>query len=162
MKKSFKVDEIRLDIAEFSREPENIVNCLNRSFANPAVFKRLDIACEYPDKLNIPEFTFRTVTRKEHFSVIDSLDDNKAAGPGEISIRLTKSRKLAIGAYLQFALNECIKEEIFPTKMKLAYVKKIFKKGDKLDSTNCRPIFVTPSFAKNIRAPPSDSDDGVH
>ena len=90
------------------------------------------------------------MTRKELYSVIDSLDDNKAAGPGEFSIRLIKSCKLAIGIHLQFALNECIKENVFPTKMKLAYVTPIFKKGDKLDSTNYRPISVTPSFAKNF------------
>ena len=85
-----KVDEIRLDSGEISRDPKNIVNCLNREFANLGVFKGSDIACKYPDKINIPEFTFRTVTRKELYSVIDSLDDNKAAGPGEISIRLMK------------------------------------------------------------------------
>ena len=45
-------------------------------------------------------------------------------------------------------MNECIKDNVFPTKMKLAYVTPIFKKGDKLDSTNYRPISVTPSFAK--------------
>ena len=76
------VDENRLDSGEISREPKNIVNCLNKSFANLGVFKNLDIACKYPDKLNIPEFTFKTVTRKELYSVVDSLDDNKAAGPG--------------------------------------------------------------------------------
>ena len=123
-----KVDEIRLDSGEISREPKNIVNCLNRSFANLGVFKSLDIACKYPDKLNIPEFTFRTVTRKKIYSVIDSLDDNKAAGPGEISIQLIKSCKLAIGVHLQFALNESSKEKIFPTKMKLTHVTPIFKK----------------------------------
>ena len=46
-----KVDEIRLDSGEISREPKNIVNCLNRSFANLGVFKGLDIACKYPDNL---------------------------------------------------------------------------------------------------------------
>ena len=30
--KSVKVDEIRLDSGEISREPKNIVNCLNRCF----------------------------------------------------------------------------------------------------------------------------------
>ena len=58
-----KVDEIRLDSGEISREPKNIVNYLNRAFANLGIFKGSDIACKYPDKLNIPEFTFRTVTR---------------------------------------------------------------------------------------------------
>ena len=142
------VDEIRLDSDEISREPKNIVSCLNREFANLGVFKGSDIACKYHSKLNIPEFTFRTVTRKELYSVIDSLNDNKAAGPGEISIRLIKSCKLALGVHLQFALNECIKKKVFPTKKKLAYVTPIIKKGDKLDSTNYRTISVTPSFAK--------------
>ena len=88
------------------------------------------------------------MTRRELYSVIDSVIDNKAAGPGEISIRLIKSCKLAVGIHLLFALNECIKEKIFPTKMKLAYVIPVFKKGDKLDSTNYRTISVTPNFAK--------------
>ena len=88
------------------------------------------------------------MTRKELYSVNDSLEDNKAAGPGEISIRLIRSCKLGIGIHLQFALKECIKEKIFPTKIKLAYVTPIFKKVDKSDSTNYRPISVTPSFAK--------------
>ena len=110
--RSVKVDEIRLDSGDILRKPKNIGNCLNRSFANLAVFKDSDIACKYPDKLNLPVFAFRTVTRKEVYSVIDSLDDNKAEGPGEISIRLIKSCKIAIGTHLEFALNECIKEKI--------------------------------------------------
>ena len=116
--KSVKVDEIRLDSGEISRELKNIVNCLNRSCANLGsdIFKGSDIACKYHDKLKIPVFTFRTVTRKELYSFIDSLDDNKTAGPDEISIQLMKFCKLAIDKHLQYTLNECIKEKIFPTK----------------------------------------------
>ena len=61
---------------------------------------------------------------------MDSLDDNKAAGPGEISIRLIKSCNLFIAVHLQFALNECIKEKMSPTRIKLANVEPILKKGD--------------------------------
>ena len=67
---------------------ENFSNCLNRSFANLGVFKGSDFVCKYSDKSNIHKFIFRIVTAKELYSVIDSMDDNKAAGPGEISIRL--------------------------------------------------------------------------
>ena len=108
--KCVKVNEIRLETGDISREPKNIVNCLNRSFAYLGVFKGPAYACKYPDKINISDLTFRTVTRKELYSVIDSLDDNKAAGPVELSIRLIKSCKLAIGVHLQFAFNECIKK----------------------------------------------------
>ena len=73
---------------------------------------------------------------------------NKAAGPGENSIRLIKSYKLAIAVHLQFALNECNMEKIFPTKIKVAYATPFFEDGDKLDSTNYRPNSVTPSFGK--------------
>ena len=76
---------------KLQRDPKNIVNCLNRSFVYLGVFKRSDIACIYPDKLNIPEITLRAVTKEELHSTIDSLDDNKAAGPGKISIRLIKT-----------------------------------------------------------------------
>ena len=151
-KKNVKVDEIWLEIGEMSREPKNIVNCLNRSFVNLGVFKVSNIACKYADKLNITEFKFRTVTWKELYTAFDSLDDNKAAGLGEISIRLIKSCILAIGVHLEFSLNECIKGRIFPTKMKLNYLTPIFKNGDKLDSTNYHPISVTPSFKKHLSA----------
>ena len=75
-------------------------------------------------------------------------DDKKAAGLGKISVRLIKSCKKTVGVHLQLALYEFNTEKFFPTKIKLAYVKPIFKKSDKLDSTNYRPISMTLSFAK--------------
>ena len=71
-----KVDEIRLESSEISRDPKKIVNCLRGSFANLEVFKCSYIACNYTDKINIPNFTFRAVTRKELYSVIESPNKN--------------------------------------------------------------------------------------
>ena len=94
------VNEIRLDSGEISRKTKNIFNCLIRSFGNLGVFNGCsDFACKYPDKFIIFDFIFRTVTRKEIYSVIDSMDNNKAAGPGEVSIRLIKSCKSAMGVH---------------------------------------------------------------
>ena len=47
-----KVAGIRLDSGEMSKDLKNIVNCLNRSYANPEIFTGSDIACKYTDKLN--------------------------------------------------------------------------------------------------------------
>ena len=68
------------------------------------------------------------MTRKELYSVDISLGDKKEAGPGEISIRLLKSYKFAIGVHLQFALKECIEEKIFQAKTKLIYITPNFEK----------------------------------
>ena len=43
-----------------------------------------------------------------------------------------------------------LRRKVSQQKMKLAYVTPVFKKGDKLDSTNHRPNSVTPNFAKNF------------
>ena len=59
-----------------------------------------------------------------------------------------KCSKLAIGTHLQFAINECLKENVFPEILKEAYVTPIYKKGDRLTAENYRPISVTPTLSK--------------
>ena len=77
MEKSLKVEEIRKDKGKILEGPLIIINCPNRSLPNLGGFKGSDIVCKcseiYVDKNDIPEFPFRAVTRKELYSVIDSL-----------------------------------------------------------------------------------------
>ena len=87
------------------------------------------------------------ITRKELFTVIDKLPQNKAAGPGLLTTWSFKCSKMSIGTHLQFAINECISKNIFPDVLKKAYVTPI-KKSDPLEAENCRPISVTPTLAK--------------
>ena len=89
------------------------------------------------------------VIRKELFSVNDSLDNKKAA-EHQKQVPPIKACKKAIGVHLQFALNLCIKNEMFPIKMKRAYETPILKTCNKLDSTNCQTVSVAPSIAKNF------------
>ena len=84
----------------------------------------------------------------EIHKIIDNLDNNKAPGPGYINACALKSGKYAIGTHLQIIFNDCIQEKIFPTILKDAHIKPIFKKGDVSALTNYRPIFVTPFFPK--------------
>ena len=94
------------------------------------------------------EFKFRPFTLREIYKVIDNLDNNKAPGPGYINAWALKSGKYALGTHLQIIFNDCIQEKVFPTILKDAHIAPIFKKGDVSVWTNCRPISVTPTFAK--------------
>ena len=59
-----------------------------------------------------------------------------------------KSGKYALGTNLQIIFNDCIQEEVLPLILKDTHITPIFKKGDISVLTNCRPISVTPTFAK--------------
>ena len=80
------------------------------------------------------EFCLRHITRKELFTVIDQLPQNKAASPGLFTTWSFKCSKKSIGTHLQFAINECISKNDFPVVLKKAYVTPIYKKSDPLEA----------------------------
>ena len=94
------------------------------------------------------EFNFRPVTRRELYKVIDKLPTHKSAGIGYIPSWTLKDCKLSIGSHLQFAINECINKNTFPEILKEVYATPIYKKGDRHNPENYRPISVTPTLAK--------------
>ena len=82
------------------------------------------------------------------YKVIEKLPKQKSAGPRYIPSWALKDCKLSIGTHLQFAINECINANTFPEILKEAYVTAIYKKGDRHNPENYRPISVTPTLAK--------------
>ena len=94
------------------------------------------------------EFSFRHITRKELFTVIDQSPQNDAAGPGLLTTWSFKCSKMSIGTHIQFAIIECIHEIIFPDVLKKAYVTPIYKKDDQLEAENYRSISFKPTLAK--------------
>ena len=45
-------------------------------------------------------------------------------------------------------VNKCLKNGIFPDHLKYAYITPIFKKDERLDKTNYRPISILPTLSK--------------
>ena len=91
---------------------------------------------------------FRPVTRRELYKVIDKPPTQKLAGPQYIPSWALKDCKLSIGTHLQFAIKECMNTNTFPEILNGAYVTPIYKKGDRHNTENYRPISVTPTLAK--------------
>ena len=76
------------------------------------------------------KFCFRTVTLKELYGAIDSLDNNKSPGPGVFNAWAIKAAKFPIGNQLQFVFNTCINQNIFPENSKIAFISPVYRKGD--------------------------------
>ena len=146
-----KNDKLRED-SHFVEDDREVANVLNNSFARLGLYKGKDVAPNCSSlTFDGPEFSFRPVTRKELYNVIDNLPKHKSPGPGYIPAWALKDSKLSIGTHLQFVVNECINKNTFPNILKTAHVTPVYKKGDRLEPENYRPISVTPTLAKILK-----------
>ena len=93
-------------------------------------------------------FIFSPVSEEEVFEIISLLDPNKSSGPSDIT---TKSLHLAISSIspsLTCILNLSLQSGSVPSCWKAANVTPVFKKGDKQDPNNYRPISVISTLGK--------------
>ena len=107
-------------------------------------FQKLQIQ----EQITIAIFDFRCVTRKEIYEELDKLPLNKSPGPMGIQAFCLQQGKLATGTHLQFAINERIIHNQFPSFLKKVYITLAFKKRKKQVASNYRPIFVTNTLSK--------------
>ena len=148
--KNSQISRIRFK-QDILKDKKEIANTINFCFSKLGLYEGKTEKVELPDyDFDKTEFSFRHITRKELFTVIDQLPQNKAAGPGLVTTWSFKCSKLSIGTHIQFAINECISKNVFPDVLKKAYLTPIYKKSDPLEAENYRPISVTPTLAKNF------------
>ena len=109
----------------------DIANCLDRSFQKLGLYNGQYVSAPNISRIDVREkFCFRTVTLKELYDAIVSLDNNKSPGPGVFNAWAIKAAKLPIGTHLQFVFNTCISQNILPENLKLAFISPVYKKGD--------------------------------
>ena len=87
-------------------------------------------------------------SEKEKMSVIGNISTRKAAGPNSVPNLILKEFKDKLKTPITIIINISFLTGKFPKQCKTANNTPIFKKGNKLDSSNYRPILLLPNISK--------------
>ena len=83
-------------------------------------------------------------------SILRKLNVHKSAGIDSLGPRILKLAAPVIAKPIAHLINMSIKEGIFPDDLKMAKVTPIYKKGERSDPGNYRPISILPTLSKII------------
>ena len=104
---------------------------------------------EYLTIRNSDSIILSPVTAVEVNEIILNLDSSKSVGPNSIPLKLLKILGPKFSQPLAATMiNQSFSNGIFPSKLKIAKVVPIFKKGDPERPSNYRPISLFPIFSK--------------
>ena len=124
--------------------PCAIANIFDNFFVNVGKNTDKDIPCGNC----CPSMFLSPVTSVEVDSYISQMDNNKSIGPYSIPVPLLKILKTHISPLISSLINDSFLCGIFPSKLVLAKVTPVFKKGSRQDKDNYRPISVLFIFSK--------------
>ena len=93
-------------------------------------------------------FLFEPITGSEILKLIYCLDNSNSSGCDSVSNIALKKIALNLVDVLTHLFNLSVFEGTFPDKLKCAYVLPLFKKGNKKDKNNYRPISLLSSISK--------------
>jgi hypothetical protein len=93
-------------------------------------------------------FNFHYVAVSEVKKVIRNLKNKKTVGWDEIPVDIIKKVVNFIAHPICMIINKCFQEGIFPSQMKYAELKPLFKKGLMENPENYRPISILPTLSK--------------
>ena len=92
--------------------------------------------------------TFKYASTQEITSIIKSLNTKNSTGYDEISTKILKISDDYISSPLTHIVNKSISVGIFPERLKYSIINPVYKKGDKTDPVNYRPVSLLTAFSK--------------
>ena len=91
-----------------------------------------------------------TVDRKGVFKLLNGLKVHKAPGPDGLSARVLQECSSEIAPILAFIYNESLAQGTVPDDWRQANVALVYKKGEKYDAANYRPVSLTCICCKTL------------
>lgn len=134
---------------EFNKIFINKVKNLRNKAAHPVIIDPAVRLRQWLDRRNlpIPEFTFRKISEEEFQKYIKRLKGNKSSGIDQIDSYLLKLAAPHIKDVLLHIINLSISSH-FPAHWKLQLIRPNYKKGDRLEGENYRPVSNIPEISK--------------
>ena len=97
---------------------------------------------------SLPSLETCTVTLKDMENAIHNLNANKSPGPDNFHPKFLKSCCKTLSLPFKILFDNTLHEGCIPTDWKIAEVRPIFKKGDKTNPCNYRPVSLTSVICK--------------
>jgi hypothetical protein len=95
-----------------------------------------------------PNIEFNSTSTGETERIINSIKVKNSHGYDGITTKMLKASTPYICSLLGYIFNKSIRSRTFPPHLKYSIVKPLFKKGDRDNSANYRPISLLTSFPK--------------
>ena len=133
---------------------ENFINtdlCINPVLEIIEKYKHHQIIISINKKMRekgLPKFSFHLVTLEQTFKEVALLSDKKASQASDIPVKIIKENRDLIAYFILHNFNNALSRSEYPASLKYVDITPIFKKDDKTDKTNYRPIGILPNLSK--------------
>ena len=98
--------------------------------------------------MNNSKFNFRFVFLNETLDGVNKLNSKKASQATDIPVEVIKENEDIVSFYVFHIFNNALSSCTFPNVLKYADVRPAFKKDDRTDKENYRPICILPNLSK--------------
>lgn len=123
-------------------ETDEIIKAIKKYQYHPSILKIKETMGEQ-QLFSFGHTDFESINRE-----ILSLDKSKACPKDSIPPKIILENCDVFACKLEYDFNFSIDSGIFPDNLKNADISPVFKKGDRLDKTNYRPVSILPSISK--------------
>ena len=146
----------RKDDGELTNNKSDIADSFNNFFISIGEKLQQEIPPDVEDPLSYihsnPAHTFTSMENTNAAELCEIIKNMKNVGGGidHINAYIFKKTYLFIINQLVHLINLCLTKGVFPSSLKIAVVKPIFKAGDKSLFNNYRPISILPYISKIV------------